>query len=125
MTITLTPEWQEWWAEAAKNSPQNPSEPFEFYCQIPRQLGKGHVRNIEVYPQVWLGISNYEYHDDVLYQGWDCVHPLEFGVRLSGTIRDDFGGQIGEGVKSPFQSYDAVFVIDLVASNSLYSASLN
>ncbi|MEH2413141.1 hypothetical protein [Nostoc sp.] len=55
------------------------------------------MRNIEVYPQVWLGISNYEYHDDVLYQGWDCVHPLEFGIRLSGTTRDEFGGQIGEG----------------------------
>ncbi|MEH2451486.1 hypothetical protein [Nostoc sp.] len=68
MTITLIPEWQEWWAEAAKNSLQNPSEPFEFYCQLPRQLGKGYERNTEVYPQVWLGISNYEYYDDVLYQ---------------------------------------------------------
>lgn len=31
MTITPTPEWK----EAAKNSPQNPSQPFEFYCQVP------------------------------------------------------------------------------------------
>ncbi|MEH2245279.1 hypothetical protein [Nostoc sp.] len=29
MTITPTPEWDEWWAEAAKNSQQNSSEPFE------------------------------------------------------------------------------------------------
>ncbi|MEH2179623.1 helix-turn-helix domain-containing protein [Nostoc sp.] len=97
MTITPTPEWDEWWVEAAKNSLQNPSEPFEFYCQVPKQLGKGYVRDIEVYPQVWLGIDNHEYYDDVLFQDCDCDHPLQFAVCLSGTARDGFGGQIGEG----------------------------
>ncbi|MEH2273499.1 MAG: AraC family transcriptional regulator [Nostoc sp.] len=97
MTITPTPEWDEWWTEAAKNSPQNLSEPFESYCQMPKQLGKGYVRDIEVYPQVWLGIENYEFYDDVLYQDCDCDHPLQFAVCLSGTARDEFGGQIKEG----------------------------
>ncbi|MEH1931242.1 AraC family transcriptional regulator [Nostoc sp.] len=97
MTITHTPEWQEWWAEARENSQQNSLEPFESYSEVPRQLGKGYTRSIEVHPQVWLEISNCEYYDDVLSQGCDCDHPLEFAVRLSGKITDEFGGQLGEG----------------------------
>ncbi|MEH2378046.1 MAG: AraC family transcriptional regulator [Nostoc sp.] len=98
MTITLTPEQEsELWAEARQNSQQNLSEPFESYCQVPKQLGKGYTRSIEVYPQVWLGIGNYEYYDDVLEPGCECVHPLQFVVRLSGKIIDEFGAQIGEG----------------------------
>ncbi|MEH1768906.1 hypothetical protein [Nostoc sp.] len=74
MTIILTPDQgRELWAEAEMNSPQNSSEPFESYCQVPKQLGKGYERNIEVYPQVSLGISNYEYYDDVLEPGCECV----------------------------------------------------
>ncbi|MEH2273503.1 MAG: hypothetical protein V7K40_01385 [Nostoc sp.] len=98
MTITYTPEWQEYWAEAAKNSPQNPSEPFEFYCQVPQQLGKGYVRDIEVYPQVWLGIGSEEYYDNILTKTDDeSVHPLQFAVLLSGIIRQENGGELGEG----------------------------
>lgn len=98
MTITLTPEQErDLWAEARQNSQQNSSEPFESYCQVPKQLGKGYGREIEVYPQLWLGISNCEYYDDILSQGCDCVHPLQFNVCLSGIIRDEYGGQLGEG----------------------------
>ncbi|MEH2360499.1 hypothetical protein [Nostoc sp.] len=53
MTITLTPEQErELWPEARQNSQQNLSEPFESYFQIPKQLGKGYMRSIEVHPQV-------------------------------------------------------------------------
>ncbi|MFN6560471.1 MAG: helix-turn-helix domain-containing protein [Nostoc sp. ChiSLP01] len=97
MTITPTPEWQEWWAEARQNSQQNSLEPFESYCQVPRQLGKGYRRSIEVHPQVWLGIGNYEYYDDILNQSCECDHPLQFAVLLSGISREEYGGQIGEG----------------------------
>ncbi|MEH1926475.1 AraC family transcriptional regulator [Nostoc sp.] len=98
MTITPTPEREtELWAEARQNSQQNLSEPFESYCQVPKQLGKGYTRSIEVYPQVWMGIANYEYYDDVLEPGCECVQPLQFCVRLSGKVIDEFGGQIGEG----------------------------
>ncbi|MGI2908682.1 hypothetical protein [Tolypothrix sp. VBCCA 56010] len=84
MTITLTlKEESELWAEAEINSLQNP-EPDEFLCQLPRQLGKGYARNIEVHPHMWLTILDCEYHDNVLIkiQEWD--HPLQFGVYLSG-----------------------------------------
>ncbi|MEH2201682.1 hypothetical protein [Nostoc sp.] len=91
MTITLTPQQErELWAEARQNSQQNSSEPYESSCQIPRQLGKGYTRSIEVHPQLWLGIANYEYYDDVLEAGCECVHPLQFVVHLSGTTRDEF-----------------------------------
>ncbi|WP_138502471.1 helix-turn-helix domain-containing protein [Nostoc sp. PA-18-2419] len=98
MTIILTPEQEtELWTEAQQDSQQHPLEPFESYCQIPKQLGKGYVRSIEVHPQVWLGIGKREYYDRILESGCECVHPLEFGVRLCGTITDEYGGQVGEG----------------------------
>ncbi|MEH2256373.1 helix-turn-helix transcriptional regulator [Nostoc sp.] len=98
MTITLTPEEErDLWAEARQNSQQNSSEPFESYCQVPRQLGKGYTRSIEVHPQVHLGIGNSEYYDDILSQSCECDHPLQFAVLLSGTSREEYGGQIGEG----------------------------
>ena len=63
MTITPTrSEWQELWAETAKNSQQNSLKPFESYCQVPRQFGKGYVRNVEVYLQLWFAIEDYEYY---------------------------------------------------------------
>ncbi|WP_138502812.1 helix-turn-helix transcriptional regulator [Nostoc sp. PA-18-2419] len=99
MTITLTAEQEtDLWAQARQNSLQNPSEPFEFYCQVPQQLGKGYVQDIEVYPQVWLGIGNHEYYDDILTKtDNESVHPLQFAVLLSGIIRQENGGQLGEG----------------------------
>ena len=32
---------------------------------MPIQLGKGYVRDIEVYPHLLLSICDFEYHDDV------------------------------------------------------------
>ncbi|MEH2463596.1 hypothetical protein [Nostoc sp.] len=98
MTIILTPEQEtEFWTQAEQDSQQNLLFPFESYCQIPKQLGKGYVRSIEVHPQVWLGIGNCEYYDEILEPDCECVHPLEFAVRLCGTIIDEYGGQLGEG----------------------------
>ena len=89
MTITLTPkEERELWAEAKLNSLQNP-EPYEFLYQVPRLLGKGYVRDIEVYPHLWLSISDSEYHDDVLEEVPEYNHPLQFGVGLLGVNTDD------------------------------------
>ncbi|QDL07266.1 hypothetical protein DP114_04525 [Brasilonema sennae CENA114] len=80
MTITLTmKEELELWAEADQNTLQNP-EPHEFVGQIPRQLGTGYVRDIEVHPNLWLKILDYEYHDEVLIKIPDWDHPLQFHV---------------------------------------------
>ncbi|MEH1836447.1 MAG: AraC family transcriptional regulator [Nostoc sp.] len=86
MTITPTiAEWDEWWAEADKNSLQNSSEPFESYCQVPKQLGKGYGRDIEVYPQLLLSIGDCEYYDDISMKVPESNHPLQFAVLLLGN----------------------------------------
>lgn len=68
MTITLTlKDDSELWAEAEQNSLSNPVlEPFEFLCEIPKQLGKGYERVIELSLDLWLNIFDYKYHDNVL-----------------------------------------------------------
>ncbi|WP_138503586.1 AraC family transcriptional regulator [Nostoc sp. PA-18-2419] len=90
MTITTTTaEWLEWWAEAAKNSLQNPLEPFELYRQVPKQVGKGYERDIEVYPQVLLSMWDCEYHDDISQKEPESNHPLQFYVQLLGNNADN------------------------------------
>ncbi|MEH1839239.1 MAG: AraC family transcriptional regulator [Nostoc sp.] len=89
MTITLTTkEWEELWAEAEMNSQKNP-ESNEYIYQMPRQLGKGYVREIEVYPHLLLSISDSEYYDDVLIKVSEYNHPLQFHVGLLGVNTDD------------------------------------
>lgn len=89
MTITLTrKENQELWAEAEINSLQN-LEPDEFIYQMPRLLGKGYMRDIEVHPNLWLSILDLEYHDDVLVKIPEWNHPLQFAVELLGVNADD------------------------------------
>lgn len=98
MTITLTvKEDAELWAEAKQNSLRTSSqEPLELLCEVPRQLGKGYERYIEVYPQLWLTIGDYEYHDEVHFKIPDWDHPVQFNVHLLGITRDSFR-QIGGG----------------------------
>ncbi|MEG4284948.1 AraC family transcriptional regulator [Microcoleus sp. A006_D1] len=99
MTITLTEkENRELWAEANHNYSQpSGTEPFEIISEMPKQLGKGYMRDIEVHPHLWLTILDYEYHDDVVHKGIEWDHPLQFFVLLSGKVIDEDGGQVGEG----------------------------
>ncbi|MEA5605704.1 AraC family transcriptional regulator [Nostoc sp. UHCC 0252] len=99
MTITLTQkEHWELWAEANQNSPQAPEkEPFEIISEMPKQLGKGYLQDIEVHPELWLTIWDCEYNDDVLFKISEWDHPLQFCVFLSGKVIDEYGGQLGEG----------------------------
>ncbi|MBD2360340.1 helix-turn-helix transcriptional regulator [Anabaena minutissima FACHB-250] len=98
MTITLTMrEDRELWAEANHTCPQpSKREPFEILRQMPKQLGKGYIRDIEIHPELWL-IWDCEYHDNVLMKIPEWNHPLEFWAFLSGKIVDEYGGQLGEG----------------------------
>ncbi|MEI1375290.1 AraC family transcriptional regulator [Nostoc sp. UHCC 0926] len=89
MTITLTlKEQDQLWAEARQNSLQNP-EPDEFICQMPRLLGKGYERNIQVYPNILLTVHDLEYHDDVLVKFPESDHPLQFSVDILGVNTDN------------------------------------
>jgi AraC-like DNA-binding protein len=99
MTITLTHKDElELWEEAEHSTLQNP-EKFETICQVPRQLGKGCNRDIEVFPNLWLSIYDFQYHDDVRCQIPVSEHPLHFDVLLSGKIKNDYG-KLGEGYTS-------------------------
>lgn len=49
MTIILTlTEYNSLCNKALQNSPRNISAPFELFYEVPNQLGKGYVRDIEV-----------------------------------------------------------------------------
>jgi len=81
MTITLTrKESTELWAKANCNSLQQ--EPFEILCELPKQLAKGYIRDIDVHPDLWLTIWDCEYHDDVRYKIPESDHPLQLILRL-------------------------------------------
>ncbi|MBD6619067.1 helix-turn-helix transcriptional regulator [Komarekiella sp. 'clone 1'] len=102
MTITLTMQ-EDWelWEEANQNCLQpSEREPFEIIRQMPKQLGQGYIRDIEVHPELWVMIWDCEYHDDMLMKISEWNHPLEFWVFLSGKIIDEYGGQLGEGYTS-------------------------
>jgi AraC-like DNA-binding protein len=96
MTITLTlKEQDELWDEAERNSLQK-LEKFETISQIPRQLGKGSVVDIEVFPQLLLSIYDWQYHDNLHCKIPVSEHPLHFDVLLSGKMKSDYG-VVGEG----------------------------
>ncbi|MEH2339059.1 AraC family transcriptional regulator [Nostoc sp.] len=99
MTITMTAqEEEELWDEVAQSVVCDAtSEPFEFTCEMPKQLGKGGSRSIEVHPEISLAIMDYQYHNDVIIRCTESEHPLQFGVLLSGSVIDEYGGKLGEG----------------------------
>jgi hypothetical protein len=99
MSITLTmKENCQLWAEAKQNSHQTPvKEPFEIISEMPKQLGKGYLRDIEVHPELWLTIWDCEYHDDVLMKIPEWDHPLQLGAALLGRWR---GSQTTNAVNS-------------------------
>jgi len=86
------------WAEAKCNSlPTTEPELVEYLCKIPKQLGTGYVRQIELYPELELEILDYEYRDDVLCKIPEWDHPLQFFVLLSGRCIDKYEGQVEDG----------------------------
>ncbi|MEH2413559.1 hypothetical protein [Nostoc sp.] len=55
------------------------------------------MREIELHPNLWLSIKDYESHDDSLIKIPEWYHSLQFCVLLSGKAVDEYGGQVGEG----------------------------
>ncbi|QDL11973.1 AraC family transcriptional regulator [Brasilonema octagenarum UFV-E1] len=131
MTITLTmKEHSELWNEAFENTTKNlSSEPYEIFGEIPKQLGKGSMEVIELYPTLKLAIFDYEYLDDVVTKIPDYEHPLQFRVHLSGKIIDEHGRQVGEGYtlisgsgiqrKMTIREFQRVVGVDIEMSSDL------
>ncbi|MEH2407736.1 helix-turn-helix transcriptional regulator [Nostoc sp.] len=99
MTITMTAQQEEkLWDEVAQSVVCDAtSESVEFTYEMPKQLGKGGSRSIEIHPEISLAIMDYQYHNDVSIGCTECEHPLQFGVLLSGSTIDEYGGKVGEG----------------------------
>lgn len=99
MAITLTPEeWDAIWKEAIQNSECSPNSNLgEKFYKIPKLLGEGYFQEIEVYPELYLFLSDYEYRNDILEKIPINQHKLHFDVLLSGKIIDSNNGHFGEG----------------------------
>jgi AraC-like DNA-binding protein len=92
MSITLTEKnIDELLDENALYATHLSSEPWELLVEVPKCLGKGYVRDIEVYPNVSLKIYDFEYHDDLFLQLPLAEHPLQFAVLLSGKVKSSYG----------------------------------
>jgi AraC-like DNA-binding protein len=91
MTITLThKDCDELYGEAREISLIG-DEPFESVKEVPRQLGKGSIREIQLHPQLQVLVMDETFHDHVLEKISVWNHPLQFGVYLSGGLRDSCG----------------------------------
>jgi AraC-like DNA-binding protein len=98
MTITLTiKDYYELLETNQDNSTCYPVlEPYEHLEEIPKQLGRGYYREIEVYPELWLIILDKEYDHDIVLKIPESNHPFQFGALALGTYTDTCG-QVGEG----------------------------
>jgi AraC-like DNA-binding protein len=98
MAITLThKEWNELWDETTYRSEQDPGSKLERRLwETPQQLGKGYQQDTEIYPELWLTLTDVEYRNDILLKFPIDEHALHFDVLLSGKIISNHG-QHGEG----------------------------
>ncbi len=98
MTISITEkDRSKLFEENEQNSESNPAlEPFEYLSQVPKELGIGYHRVIEVYPELCLSIIDEECHHDLLIQIPVNQHPLEFFALAIGMFTDTYG-QVGGG----------------------------
>ncbi|MBE7385486.1 MAG: helix-turn-helix transcriptional regulator [Leptolyngbya sp. SIO1E4] len=90
MTITLTQ--QDYWDlfKASQPSENTGSQnTFETVIPFPEQLGQGSYRFIQLREGVGLRISHFQLHtEDVEIVSPERSHPLEYGLYLSGKIRE-------------------------------------
>ncbi|MBW4642742.1 MAG: AraC family transcriptional regulator [Goleter apudmare HA4340-LM2] len=94
MTITLTIEDYE---ELLEDSTFDLAlEQYEHLEEIPKHLGRGYFREIEVYPGLLLIIVDKEYDHDITLKIPVSNHALQFGALALGKYTDT-DGQVGEG----------------------------
>ncbi|MBD2164915.1 helix-turn-helix transcriptional regulator [Calothrix membranacea FACHB-236] len=98
MKITLTvKDYNELLKKSKENSTSCPAlESDEYFDEMPKQLGKGYYRAIEVYPEMWLCIFDKKYHQDIVLKTPVNHHPLQFGALAVGMYTDQYG-QVGGG----------------------------
>jgi len=59
---------------------------FELLYEVPKCIGQGYIREIELSPGLWLEILNYEYHDRLTIKAPVHDHLVQFMILSSGLI---------------------------------------
>ncbi|MBD2299143.1 AraC family transcriptional regulator [Nostoc sp. FACHB-190] len=105
MTITLSSQdYNELLKASKENREASPGlEADEYLDQMPKHLGRGYYRTIEVYPQLWLCIFDKEYHHDMVLKTPINHHPLQFHALALGMYTDTYG-QMGRENRNNFIS---------------------
>ncbi|MEH1843107.1 MAG: AraC family transcriptional regulator [Nostoc sp.] len=90
MTIIISAQThQELFAEVNETQQSNdPDDELDVTWKCPQALGEGHYRRVELRQNLLLEIENYQRHDNLIIQGIDRPHPLEFWFMLSGQWRE-------------------------------------
>ncbi|MDF5707619.1 MAG: hypothetical protein PUP90_08035 [Nostoc sp. S4] len=90
MTIIIPAQahWQLF--QEVNETPQNsdPDDELDITYKCPQALGEGHYRRIELRQNLVLEIESYQRHNNLIIQGIDRPHPLEFWFMLSGHWRE-------------------------------------
>lgn len=99
MNLTLKQqEWEEMWETTAQDVTYSSDvQLFEYLFQLRQQFGQGGRKDIEVHPDIYLSIFDYDLRENVVVQLPEWEHPLQFSVSLCGTMIDEYGGKLGGG----------------------------
>ncbi|AFZ59626.1 helix-turn-helix transcriptional regulator [Anabaena cylindrica FACHB-243] len=97
MTIALTVKNYNELLKTKENHTANSAlEQCEYLDEMPKHLGRGYYRAIEIYPELLLTIFDKQYHQDIVLKIPVSNHPLQFGALALGMYTDTYG-HIGEG----------------------------
>ncbi|MBE9193650.1 helix-turn-helix transcriptional regulator [Gloeocapsopsis crepidinum LEGE 06123] len=105
MTITFTDDDYTKLLENERKSKCNVYSESEYLYEIPKQLGQGYYRQIEVYPNLWLSIDDQQFYHDVIIKTPDNNHPLQVGVLIFGLVREENSFISGGGVQRKFEVF--------------------
>ena len=91
MTIIISAQtYQELFAEVNETQQSNdPDDELDVTWKCPQALGEGHYRRVELRQNLVLEIESYQRHENLIIQGIDRPHPLEFWFMLSGQWREN------------------------------------
>lgn len=72
---------------------------FDTLCQFPQKLATGFWAEIELRDGLYLAISEYQLHDDLVIKNPEPQHPLEYSFELTGYQQDkNFCGNSGQNI---------------------------
>jgi len=103
MTLILNEfNWDELYEQTSITCPDSLIlDEFEELTGIPKILGRGYSRGMELSPGVWLNFTDCEYHQDFIAQIPAHEHPIQITILPSGYFDCDIHPKLG-GSRSYF-----------------------